>query len=142
MKHEFIAGDHVEWNSEGGYVHGTIMKQVTSAAKRKISTARHAPGGRIQSIPQPGIAFGPGFAAVQRIIGYADYPGALQRNRGESPHDPRLLTVSRFLIDYPLANRLVPNALDVLERIGDLLAHDLASFTPRDTKGASDSAIS
>ncbi len=52
MKHEFIAGDHVEWNSEGGYVRGTIMKQVTSAAERKISTARHAPGRQFQRIPR------------------------------------------------------------------------------------------
>jgi len=48
-------------------------------------------------------------------LGYADYLGALQRYRHEFPHDPRLLTVSHFLINYPFANRLYPDSLDVLE---------------------------
>jgi len=39
----------------------------------------------------------------------------LQRFRTEYPHDLRLLTVSRFLINYPFANRLYPNSLDVIE---------------------------
>ncbi len=30
MKKEFKVGDHVEWNSEAGYVRGTIMKKITS----------------------------------------------------------------------------------------------------------------
>ena len=33
IKHEFKAGDHVEWNSETGRVCGTIKKKVTSAIK-------------------------------------------------------------------------------------------------------------
>ena len=49
--------------------------------------------------------------------GYADYLGALQRYRAEYPRDLRLLTVSRFLIDYPFANRLFPNSLDVIDRV-------------------------
>jgi hypothetical protein len=40
MKHEFKVGDHVEWNSEAGRVHGTIKKKVTSAIKFKTYTAR------------------------------------------------------------------------------------------------------
>lgn len=40
MKHEFKAWDHVEWNSEAGYVRGTIQKMVTSAFKFKNYTAR------------------------------------------------------------------------------------------------------
>ena len=50
-------------------------------------------------------------------LGYADYLGALQRYRAEHPRDLRLLTVSRFLIDYPFANRLFPASLDVINRV-------------------------
>lgn len=57
------------------------------------------------------------FERLRSELGYADYLGALQRYRSENPHDPRLLTVSRFLIDYPFANRLFPNSLDVVERV-------------------------
>jgi FMN phosphatase YigB (HAD superfamily) len=49
-------------------------------------------------------------------LGYRDYLGALQRYRVEHPRDPHLLTLSSYLVDYPFANRLYPNALDVLER--------------------------
>ena len=56
------------------------------------------------------------FERLRNELGYADYLGALQRYRSENPHDPRLLTVSRFLINYPFANRLLPNSLDVVER--------------------------
>lgn len=57
------------------------------------------------------------FERLRAERGYADYLGALQRYRSKSPHDPRLLTVSRFLIDYPFANRLFPNSLDAVERV-------------------------
>ena len=57
------------------------------------------------------------FERLREELGYADYLGALQRYRSENPHDPRLLTVSRFLIDYPFANRLFPNSLDVVARV-------------------------
>ena len=56
------------------------------------------------------------FDALRRELGYADYLGALQRYRGEYPRDPNLLAVSRFLVNYPFANRLFPNSLDVLDR--------------------------
>src|SRR5512135_3085112 len=57
------------------------------------------------------------FEKLRKELGYADYLGALQRYRSENPHDPRLLTVSRFLIDYPFANRLFPDSLNVVERV-------------------------
>ncbi|MHB8520424.1 MAG: HAD family hydrolase [Limisphaerales bacterium] len=57
------------------------------------------------------------FEQLRSELGYADYLGALQRYRGENPHDPRLLTVSRFLVNYPFANRLFPNSLDAVERV-------------------------
>ncbi len=56
------------------------------------------------------------FEELRAELGYADYLGALQRYRGEYPRDPHLLTVSSFLINYPFANRLFPNSLDVLEK--------------------------
>lgn len=57
------------------------------------------------------------FEQLRGELGYADYLGALQRYRSENPHDPRLLTVSHFLIDYPFANRVFPHALDVIELV-------------------------
>jgi len=55
------------------------------------------------------------FERLRTRIGYADYLGALQRYRSEYPHDLGLLAISRFLINYPFANRLFPNTLDVIE---------------------------
>ena len=57
------------------------------------------------------------FEQLRTRLGYADYLGALQRYRSEYPHDLGLLAVSRFLINYPFANRLFPNSLDVVERV-------------------------
>jgi FMN phosphatase YigB (HAD superfamily) len=57
------------------------------------------------------------FEQLRARLGYADYLGALQRYRSEYPHDLGLLAVSRFLINYPFANRLFPNSLDVVERV-------------------------
>jgi FMN phosphatase YigB (HAD superfamily) len=48
-------------------------------------------------------------------LGYRDYLGALQRYRVEHPHEPHLLALSSYLVDYPFANRLYPGSLDVLE---------------------------
>jgi hypothetical protein len=60
------------------------------------------------------------FEQLRSELGYADYLGALQRYRIEHPHDPNLLAVSSFLINYPFANRLFPNSLDVIERCGEI----------------------
>ncbi|MBP1689738.1 MAG: hypothetical protein H6Q34_311 [Deltaproteobacteria bacterium] len=57
------------------------------------------------------------FEGLRGELGYADYLGALQRYRVEHPRDPHLLTVSHFLVNYPFANRLFPNALDVIEHL-------------------------
>ena len=54
------------------------------------------------------------FEALRTELGYADYLGALQRYRIEHPRDPHLLAVSSFLVNYPFANRLYPESLDVL----------------------------
>jgi FMN phosphatase YigB (HAD superfamily) len=49
--------------------------------------------------------------------GYRDYLGALQLYRVEHPCDNRLLSMSSYLVDYPFANRLYPESIDVLERL-------------------------
>jgi FMN phosphatase YigB (HAD superfamily) len=54
------------------------------------------------------------FEDLRDELGYADYLGALQRYRAKYPHGLRLLTISRFLINYPFANRLFPGSLDAL----------------------------
>jgi FMN phosphatase YigB (HAD superfamily) len=56
------------------------------------------------------------FEELRAALGYADYLGALQRYRIEYPRDPHLLTVSHYLMNYPFANRLYPESLDVVER--------------------------
>jgi FMN phosphatase YigB (HAD superfamily) len=57
------------------------------------------------------------FEQLRTELGYADYLGALQRYRGEYPHDPSILTVSRFLLNYPFADRLFPHALEVIAHV-------------------------
>ncbi|MDE2051925.1 MAG: HAD family hydrolase [Gammaproteobacteria bacterium] len=54
------------------------------------------------------------FEALRAELGYADYLGALQRYRLENLDEPQLLLMSSFLVDYPFANRLYPDALEVL----------------------------
>jgi FMN phosphatase YigB (HAD superfamily) len=76
------------------------------------------------------------FEQLRAELGYADYLGALQRYRHEYPHEVHLFTVSRFLINYPFANRLYPNSLDVLEHArqwGDvaILSDGDVVFQPR-----------
>jgi FMN phosphatase YigB (HAD superfamily) len=50
-------------------------------------------------------------------LGYRDYLGVLQRYRAEHPEDIRLLAMSSCLVDYPFADRLYPDALEVLARL-------------------------
>jgi FMN phosphatase YigB (HAD superfamily) len=57
------------------------------------------------------------FEQLRTELGYADYLGALQRYRVEYPRDPSLLTVSRFLVNYPFATRLYPDSLDAVEHV-------------------------
>ena len=61
------------------------------------------------------------FEALRSELGYADYLGALQRWRLDAEPMPgdemRLLKMSGFLIDYPFADRLYPQALDVVQRL-------------------------
>lgn len=54
------------------------------------------------------------FEQLRRELGYADYLGAFQRFRLDPLHDPRVLLVSGYLLDYPFADRVYAGALDVL----------------------------
>jgi FMN phosphatase YigB (HAD superfamily) len=60
------------------------------------------------------------FESLREELGYADYLGALQRYRDASPRDPHVLYLSQYLIDYPFANRLYPESLDVIDRMKTL----------------------
>lgn len=51
---------------------------------------------------------------------YADYLETLQRFRPDLDEDPRLLEMSPFLLDYPFAERLYPQALETLAHLATL----------------------
>ncbi|HEX9138380.1 MAG TPA: HAD family hydrolase [Steroidobacteraceae bacterium] len=53
-------------------------------------------------------------------LGYVDYLGALQRFRLTDMDNPRLIMISRFLIDYPFASLLYPNAIEVIGHLKTL----------------------
>jgi FMN phosphatase YigB (HAD superfamily) len=57
---------------------------------------------------------------VRARLGYVDYLGALQQYRLEHLDEQRLLGMSSFLIDYPFAQRLYPEALQVLAHLQTL----------------------
>jgi FMN phosphatase YigB (HAD superfamily) len=57
------------------------------------------------------------FEQLRTELGYADYLGALQRYREKHSRGPNLLCVSDFLINYPFAERLFPDALKVIEHM-------------------------
>jgi FMN phosphatase YigB (HAD superfamily) len=62
------------------------------------------------------------FEELRSELGYADYLGALQRYRADveanGPGAHKLLSMSSFLVDYPFAERLYPQALEVIARLG------------------------
>jgi len=60
------------------------------------------------------------FEQLRDEVGYADYLGALQRYRVERPSDPQLLRVSLFLLHYPFADAVFP---DALAQIAELRRH-------------------
>jgi len=76
------------------------------------------------------------FERLRAELGYADYLGTLQRYRAEYPHNASILKVSLYLIRYPFANRLFPNALDAVEHVKQwgtaaILSDGDAVFQPR-----------
>lgn len=48
---------------------------------------------------------------------YADFLGTLERFRLEHMHDPHVLRLANWLLDYPFAKRLYPGALDVVQHV-------------------------
>jgi FMN phosphatase YigB (HAD superfamily) len=57
------------------------------------------------------------FEQLRTELGYADYLGGLQKYRSQHPHAQQLLCMSDFLINYPFAERLFPDALKVIEHV-------------------------
>src|SRR5450432_137238 len=58
------------------------------------------------------------FEELRDELGYADYLGALQRYRIQGMDDPRLMLMSSYLVDYPFAERLYPQALAAIRHLG------------------------
>ncbi len=50
-------------------------------------------------------------------LGYVDYLGSLQRFRVAHPRDEGILELSKYLIEYPFANRLYPGSIDAIEHV-------------------------
>ena len=79
------------------------------------------------------------FEGLRSELGYADYLGALQRYRLERPRDPNVLGLSSFLVNYPFANRLFPQSLDVVEHLGQwgptvILSDGDVVFQPQESR--------
>ncbi len=60
------------------------------------------------------------FEELRGELGYADYLGALQRYRIKHHFNSNIIAVSTFMVNYPFANRLFPNSLDVIEKCSQL----------------------
>ena len=81
------------------------------------------------------------FEQLRAELGYSDYLGALQRYRVKYPHDPNLLAVSGYLVNYPFANRLFPGSLDAVEHVAQfgptvILSDGDVVFQPRKVERA------
>ena len=51
------------------------------------------------------------FDKLRAELGYSDYLGALELYRLEAMHDPTVLRIANWLVDYPFKERLYPNAI-------------------------------
>jgi FMN phosphatase YigB (HAD superfamily) len=76
------------------------------------------------------------FEELRGELGYADYLGALERDRVEDMHEPRLLRMSSWLVDYPFADRLYPQAVAAVRHVRQwgrpvVLSDGDAVFQPR-----------
>jgi len=76
------------------------------------------------------------FEELRRELGYTDYLGALERFRLEKIHDPRVLLMSSWLVDYPFRDRLYEGALNAVRHVQQwgptvILADGDAVFQPR-----------
>lgn len=69
-------------------------------------------------------------------LSYSDYLGTLERYRLEALHDPTVLRMANWLVDYPFHERVYPNAIAVVrhtQRLGEavILSDGDAVFQPR-----------
>jgi FMN phosphatase YigB (HAD superfamily) len=76
------------------------------------------------------------FETLFAELGYADYLGALERFRLENLHEPRLMRLASWLVDYPFADRLYPKALEAIAHVRQwgrpvVLSDGDAVFQPR-----------
>jgi haloacid dehalogenase-like hydrolase len=76
------------------------------------------------------------FEELRNELGYADYLGALERYRVEELHDPRVLRIANWLVDYPFADRLYPGAIEAVSHTAQwgvpvILSDGDAVFQPR-----------
>jgi hypothetical protein len=76
------------------------------------------------------------FEELRHELGYADYLGALERFRLEKMHDPRILRMSSWLVDYPFSDRLYRGALHAVNHVqrwgpAVILSDGDAVFQPR-----------
>ncbi|MGC2221272.1 MAG: HAD family hydrolase [Methylocella sp.] len=76
------------------------------------------------------------FEKLRQELGYADYLGALERFRLQEMHDPRVLRMSSWLVDYPFADRLYAGALEAVKHVQQwgpavILSDGDAVFQPR-----------
>jgi hypothetical protein len=74
--------------------------------------------------------------ALRSDLGYVDYLGALERFRLEEMHRPDVLRMSSWLVDYPFAGRLFPEALNAVKHVQQwgpavILSDGDAVFQPR-----------
>jgi FMN phosphatase YigB (HAD superfamily) len=75
------------------------------------------------------------FEQLRGELGYADYLGALERYRLEALHNPKVLQMAPWLVEYPFADRLYPGALEAVQHVkrwGDpvILSDGDAVFQP------------
>jgi glucoamylase len=85
--------------------------------------------------------------ALRGELGYVDYLGALERYRLEHLHDPRVLGLSCWLVDYQFADRLYPGALQVRRHAQEharavILSDGDAVFQPRKVERAGRCSLS
>jgi FMN phosphatase YigB (HAD superfamily) len=76
------------------------------------------------------------FDRLRDELGYSDYLGALELYRLEAIHDPTLLRMANWLVDYPFHERLYPNAIAAVraaQKVGEtvVLSDGDAVFQPR-----------
>ena len=76
------------------------------------------------------------FEKLRSELGYSDYLGALELYRLEAMHDPTVLRIANWLVDYPFQERLYPDAIAVVRQaqlvgVAVILSDGDAVFQPR-----------